>query len=265
MLRNASIALFAVAGMLWHEPWGPTVVSAAADNIRDLIAAAQGAPAGSVRSRGRRRRQRLGRGQRRAGDAARPPAATPLARRAAGTTSLPTTCGSCWRVSRPGTPASASSPSGCSARAEATKSAPGCFSGWRRPTRPCGVSRPSGSVWRRPGAPSMRWCRAVGDPSTGPRRTPSGRSAGWATAAPCAGDRGAPGRLAARARGGRRRARPSRFGQRGPCVAATAQGRSGGVGAPDGRVGAGPARGRPRPSTGSRRRFAATRMPRCGR
>lgn len=45
MPRNAAIALFAVVGMLWREPWGPTVVSAAADNIRELITAARGAPA----------------------------------------------------------------------------------------------------------------------------------------------------------------------------------------------------------------------------
>src|ERR1041384_541474 len=46
MLRtNAGFAVLAIVGMLWKEPWGATVVSAAADNIRDLIAAAQGAPA----------------------------------------------------------------------------------------------------------------------------------------------------------------------------------------------------------------------------
>jgi hypothetical protein len=46
MLRaNAGFAVLAIVGMLWKEPWGPRVVTAAADNIRDLIAAAQGAPA----------------------------------------------------------------------------------------------------------------------------------------------------------------------------------------------------------------------------
>src|SRR5690242_13639717 len=45
MVRNAGIAALAVVGMLWKGPWGSKVVSAAADNIRDLIAAAQGAPA----------------------------------------------------------------------------------------------------------------------------------------------------------------------------------------------------------------------------
>ena len=43
-MRIAAYALLAAAGVLWHEPWGAGVVSAAADNIRELIAAAQGAP-----------------------------------------------------------------------------------------------------------------------------------------------------------------------------------------------------------------------------
>ena len=46
MLRtNAGFAILAVVGMLWKEPWGTRVVSAAADNIRDLITAAHGVPA----------------------------------------------------------------------------------------------------------------------------------------------------------------------------------------------------------------------------
>ncbi len=43
-MRIPAYAVLAVAGILWHEPWGPGVVSAAADNIRELIAAAQGTP-----------------------------------------------------------------------------------------------------------------------------------------------------------------------------------------------------------------------------
>ena len=86
-----------------RSPGARPIVSAAADNIRDLIAAAQRCARPCLRPRSRRGGQRAGAA--RASDApvtplgdAPPPA--PFARPVAATTCPPTTCASCSRASR---------------------------------------------------------------------------------------------------------------------------------------------------------------------